>query len=126
MINIRNYKGRILLLFTVLFIIPLFLLPPIKQDQQYHEFADQRTIIGIANFLNTISNLPFVLLGLISIYSYLKSKVEEGLFIADIIFFISVIGIGLGSSYYHLNPNNYTLIYDRLPMTLAFMSFLSI
>jgi len=30
------------------------------------------------------------------------------------------------SGYYHLNPNNHTLVWDRLPMTIAFMSLFSI
>jgi hypothetical protein len=28
----------------------LLLLPPIPQDQTYHQFADQRTLLGIPNF----------------------------------------------------------------------------
>src|SRR5215468_7870367 len=38
----------------------LLLLPPILQDQNYHQFADQRTILGIPNFWNVVSNLPFL------------------------------------------------------------------
>jgi hypothetical protein len=39
------------------------------------------------------------------------------------------IGIGLmalGSSYYHLIPGNPSLVWDRLPMTITFMSLFSI
>jgi hypothetical protein len=28
----------------------LLLLPPILQDQSYHQFADQRTFFGVRNF----------------------------------------------------------------------------
>src|SRR5438067_6646752 len=31
-----------------------------------------------------------------------------------------------GSGYYHLNPNNNSLVYDRLPMSIIFMSFFSL
>src|SRR5258708_23386311 len=41
----------------------LVLLPPIPQDQSYHQFADQRTIFGIPNFWNVVSNLPFLVAG---------------------------------------------------------------
>jgi hypothetical protein len=41
----------------------LLLLPPIPQDQSYHQFADQRTIFGIPNFWNVVSNLPFLAVG---------------------------------------------------------------
>ncbi|MBT3812899.1 MAG: hypothetical protein HOE45_04700 [Gammaproteobacteria bacterium] len=30
--------------------------------------------------------------------------------------------VAAGSSYYHWNPNNQTLVWDRLPMTICFMS----
>jgi hypothetical protein len=36
------------------------LLPPISQDQSYHQFADQRTILGIPNFWNVVSNFPLL------------------------------------------------------------------
>ena len=32
---------------------------------------------------------------------------------------------GFGSSYYHLNPNDDTLFWDRLPMTLCFAAILA-
>ena len=41
----------------------LLLLPSIKQDQNYHQFADQRTILDIPNFWNVVSNLPFLAVG---------------------------------------------------------------
>jgi hypothetical protein len=41
------------------------------------------------------------------------------------VFFLGVTLTSLGSAYYHLVPNNSTLVWDRLPMTLAFLSFLS-
>jgi hypothetical protein len=42
-----------------------------------------------------------------------------------LIFFAGVALTAFGSSYYHWNPNNQTLVWDRLPMTLGFMSLLS-
>jgi hypothetical protein len=38
----------------------LLLLPPTPQDQRYHEFSDQRSLLGIPNFWNVVSNLPFI------------------------------------------------------------------
>ena len=37
----------------------LALLPKIPQDQAYHLFADQRVLVGIPNFWNVVSNIPF-------------------------------------------------------------------
>eukprot|EP00984_Skeletonema_dohrnii_P022941 scaffold12054_cov112-Skeletonema_dohrnii-CCMP3373.AAC.8 len=38
------------------------------------------------------------------------------------IFFYSTMAISFGSTYYHWNPSNQTLVWDRLPMTVAFVS----
>jgi hypothetical protein len=40
-------------------------------------------------------------------------------------FFLAVFLTGIGSAYYHLDPNNATLVWDRLPMALAFTSILA-
>lgn len=40
--------------------------------------------------------------------------------------FISMGLVGIGSSYYHWNPTTTTLFWDRLPMTVSFMSIVSI
>ena len=42
---------------------PVCCVPPIPQSQIYHGFADQRTLLGIPNFWNVVSNLPFILVG---------------------------------------------------------------
>ena len=40
--------------------------------------------------------------------------------------FLGSILVGLGSGYYHISPNNETLVWDRIPMTVAFMALYSI
>ena len=40
-------------------------------------------------------------------------------------FFFGVFLTGFSSSYYHWNPNDAGLFWDRLPMALAFMAILS-
>lgn len=39
------------------------------------------------------------------------------------VFFLGTALAGFGSAWYHLAPSNATLVWDRLPMTLAFMAF---
>ena len=63
-------NGRRVLAFLVLMVaslVGLLLLPPISQDQNYHDFADQRTILGIPHFWNVVSNLPFIAVGVAGI-----------------------------------------------------------
>jgi len=44
-------------------------LDPIAQSQVYHNFADQRSILGIPNFLDVASNLPFFIFGILEAIS---------------------------------------------------------
>jgi hypothetical protein len=48
-------------------------------------------------------------------------EVKHGYFI----FFVAITFISFGSAYYHWQPNNLTLVWDRLPMTFTFMSLMS-
>jgi hypothetical protein len=48
----------------------LLLVPPIPQDQSYHQFADQRALLGMPNFWNVVSNLPFIVIGAIGLGSF--------------------------------------------------------
>jgi len=92
-------------------LLGLFLLvPPIPQPQDYHQFADQKTLLGIPNFWNVVSNVPFIAVGAAGL-RYFRRDVSAGLF------FLGVFLTGFSSSYYHWNPNDAGLFWDRLPMT---------
>ncbi len=95
------------------------LVPAIPQDLHYHAFANEQTIASIPNFYNVISNAGFILCGLWGL-SLLKKKQLSPM---ALLMFICMILTGLGSAYYHHEPNNETLLWDRLPMTLVFTSF---
>jgi hypothetical protein len=109
----------------------LWLLPPIAQPLAYHDFADQRTLLGIPNALNVLSNLPFLFVGGAGLAflllaqppaataRHLPSGAERWPWL---VFFLGVATTALGSSWYHLAPDNARLVWDRLPMTLGFMS----
>jgi hypothetical protein len=97
----------------------LLLLPPVAQDQSYHGFADQRTFIGIPNFWNVVSNLPFVVVGAVGLWQFRRNS-------AIAVFFLGIFLTGFGSAYYHLEPNDRTLFWDRLPMAVSFMAILAI
>lgn len=96
---------------------------PIVQDQAYHNFSDIRTGIHVPNFGDVVSNLSFLIVGFIGLLR-LKSIAEEKT--PYFMFFLGISLVSIGSAYYHLEPNNDTLVWDRLPMTIAFMSLCSI
>jgi hypothetical protein len=129
MVMRRYLKMMLFLLFILCVAVFYMQQPAIPQSLSYHQFADQRTLIGIPNFWNTVSNLAFLLVGLIGIQQLSQNKNmvfrahQEK--IAYWIFFIGAIAISLGSAYYHWAPDNAHLVFDRLPMTLAFMSIIS-
>jgi hypothetical protein len=61
-------------------LLGLFLLvPPIPQPQDYHQFADQKTLLGIPNFWNVVSNVPFILVGAAGL-QYFHRDMSAGLF----------------------------------------------
>ena len=88
------------------------------------EFADQRPMFWVPHALNVISNAFFLLVGGIGLLTLrnrqLDAPVHGWLYV---VFFAGIGLIGLGSGYYHWSPNNATLVWDRLPMTTAFMAF---
>ena len=113
----------ILTAIAILGVAGIFMLSPIEQDKEYHNFCDSETIFNIPNFWNVVSNIPFLVIGLIGLYkttTLLETKIQY------IVFFLGISLVSIGSGYYHLNPNNNTLVWDRLPMTIAFMSLFSI
>jgi hypothetical protein len=101
----------------------MIFLPAIPQDPGYHHFADRRTFLSIPNFWNVISNIPFVVIGSLGLWMCSKNKTTGWNYV---FFFFGIMLTGFGSSYYHWKPDNHTLIWDRLPMTISFMSFFSI
>lgn len=99
----------------------VFLLPPIRQDTAYHKFADARAWLGIPNFLDVLSNVAFLYVGLSGLASWYKRRLVGGN-VPWVTFFVGIALVGFGSAYYHWAPRNDTLVWDRLPMTMGFMA----
>ena len=124
----RNLKLGILLSVTLIAVVAAFLISPIAQDPGYHNFADQRRILGIPHFWNVVSNLPLVVVGLFGMRSLAMSSMSgvPQLRTGYFIIFLGITLTGLGSSYYHWNPSNTTLVWDRLAIIASFMAFFSV
>lgn len=129
--EVNKIKEKVTALVLLLFIgcIGMTFVPAVCQDINYHHFADRNEYFSIPNFWNVVSNLPFLIiggLGMLFILFKSKERIVEILQPNYFIFFLGILLTGLGSSYYHWNPNNQTLVLDRLPMTISFMSIFSI
>jgi len=102
----------------------------VAQPVAYHNFADQRAWLGIPNFGDVASNAGFAIAGIWGLLVLLgqPSRVvfvdarEPWLYV---IAFAGMILVALGSGYYHLAPDNERLVWDRLPMTIVFMSLVA-
>ena len=103
------------------------IVPPIAQDPRYHAFADGRTLHGVPNFWNVISNVPFLLVALYGIKSLRRrvAFIEPWERMACCLVLAGTAAVGVGSTYYHLHPDDARLVWDRLPMTVVFMSLVA-
>ena len=114
--------------FTLLTVAAAFLLPPLPQPLDYHDFADQRGALGIDNFLDVVSNVAFLLAGLAGLLVVFSGRARfefPGERWPYAVFFLGILLTAVGSAWYHLAPDNETLFWDRLPMTIAFMGLVS-
>jgi len=104
-------------------IIGLAFYGPIAQDIRYHQFADQRILLGVAYFWNVITNFPFIIVGIAGLLRCKKIHDHPQLF-KNIgfyqLFFLGIALTGFTSAYYHLQPDNIGLFWDRLTMALSF------
>ncbi len=118
------WRQVVLVALTLIVAAWLFSRPPLPQDRGYHDFADQRVVLGVPHFANVVSNLPFLLVGVWGIWTVLRSDTafrnpsERWPYL---FFFVGVTLTTFGSAYYHLAPDSQRLVWDRLPMGLAFM-----
>jgi len=102
------------------------------QSLAYHLMADQRSLVGIPNWLNVISNLPFAVVGWFGLAVTFDRGLNRTSPFSDswerwpyAALFAGVMLTSVGSSYYHLAPDNARLVWDRLPMAVGFMGLLT-
>jgi hypothetical protein len=110
-------------------VLAVALLPPMSEPRLFASLADQRTLFGIPNFSDVVSNAPFLLIGVWGLYFIAR---DRGRAFSDpaekwpyALFFLSVALTCFGSAYYHFAPDDARLMWDRLPIALGFMALLS-
>lgn len=116
------------LVIAIAVLLVAFVAEPYPQPAGYHAFADTRTLLGVPNFWNVASNSLFLLVGLFGLQRLWQGNlvVLDALRPATIAFFVGIVLTAFGSGWFHLSPDNGTLFWDRLPMTIAFMSLFTI
>ncbi len=115
-------RGLLVLVVLAALLPILYLgLAPIRQPSGYHDLADQRSILGIGHFWNVVSNAPFLVIGLMGLALLRRKSEEAGAAWATL--FAGTALVAFGSGWYHTHPNDATLIFDRIPIGVAFMGF---
>ena len=125
----RSKAPSLLLTVAVLIAIIALFLPPIPQPLAYHNFADHRGWLGIPNFGDVVSNIPFAVVGICGLLFLFRP--HEGTFSDHrerwlyLVMFAGLILTAFGSAYYHLAPGNARLVWDRVPIMIVFMALLA-
>ena len=112
-------------------IVFILVIEPVSQPQSYHLFADQRIVLQIPHAGDVLTNLALIIVGAWGLWFLSHPHLYRSTFIDSREgrnyrwLFAGVLLTGFGSAWYHLSPDNDSLVWDRLPMTLAFMGLLA-
>ncbi|HKV05911.1 MAG TPA: hypothetical protein VJO53_12515 [Candidatus Acidoferrales bacterium] len=121
-----KWRLQVLIAAILVAVFVVFLFPAIPQNEAYHNFADARAMLGIPNFLNVVSNALFLLVGLWGIGFVRRARFldfrERWPYL---VFFFGVALTAFGSAWYHLRPDDATLVWDRIPMAIGFMALVA-
>ena len=104
---------------------------PFGQDPAYHRFADQRELLGIPHFGDVVSNIGLLIVGALGLAFVTGGRgravlTEPSEHLPYQIFFTAIALIAFGSAYYHADPTDQTLFWDRLAMTIAYSALLAL
>ena len=115
--------------FGLLLALAAWLLPPLQQAAGYHGFADQRSLAGLSHAADVLSNLAFALAAVLGAWwlrGVDRSQVPATARWLVAWFLLGLVCTTLGSSYYHLVPDDARLVWDRLGMSVAFAGLLGL
>jgi phosphoglycerol transferase MdoB-like AlkP superfamily enzyme len=118
-------KKKLIVFTLALSIVALYRLPPIHQSQNYHHFANQTEYGEIPNFWNIISNVGFLLVAAAGWPRQIARWREPWRRACFQTLLIGTALTAFGSAYYHAQPSDTRLVWDRLPMTIVFMCVLT-
>jgi hypothetical protein len=131
-VNERRARLLALVLLTAAVVAGTALfVPPVPQWPEYHDFADRRAWLGVPNVLDVASNGLFTLVGLAGLGRLAVARTRP-IFLDPaerwpwLIFFLALVLLGPASAWYHLDPDNARLAWDRAAMSVVFMAWLAI
>jgi hypothetical protein len=113
---------RLPMIVTLLLFAAMLLHGPVAQLPHYHEFADARTLFGLPNAMDVMSNLGFGLVGvwgLVKLWPHRAGPQLTAGWPGYLLFLVALVLTAIGSAYYHSAPDNARLVWDRIPIVLA-------
>lgn len=122
---VQGGRQWLLVILTLVAIVAALLVDPVPQDPAYHLFVDQRALFGVQNFWNVFSNIGYLAVGIFG-FARLGRVRAPILRRAYLIFCFAVTLVAFGSAWYHHDPANDSLVWDRLPMAPGFMALFAV
>jgi hypothetical protein len=131
-----HVTGHELALVSAIFLLLGFAVfgPSMTQPSVFHHFANQSAWLGIEHAADVLSNLPFGLGALWGFWILNQASTQAGTLsqrehvrhTCMVVFFCGLLATSIGSSWYHLQPDNTGLAVDRLTMAIAFAGLLGV
>lgn len=123
-------RERWLLWSALLMVLMALIGPAVGQPAHYHDFADQRIWCGLPHAMDVLSNLPFAAWGLAGLWMLARAARLHAIDSASAwlvgLFFAGLVATAGVSSYYHWQPDDAGLVWDRAGMVLAFAGLLGL
>ncbi len=114
--------SRLPAVFTITACAAMAAYGPITQLEHYHEFADHTHLGALQHAGDVLSNLIFgavALWGIARLWPKRKHPALQAGLYGYALFLLGLLLTTIGSSYYHLAPDNARLVWDRLPIAWA-------
>lgn len=95
---------------------------PIPQLAHYHEFADTRAWLGVPNAADVLSNIGFAAVAAWGLAALVPRRRDPRIgrgWPGHALFLASLLLTAIGSTWYHLAPDNARLFWDRTPIALV-------
>jgi hypothetical protein len=94
---------------------------PLAQDQHFHAFADT-SLFGIEHFGNVVSNAAYLAVGVAGLRRLAGAgpAIPAATALTLRAWFIGFILVAAGSAWYHADPSDASLVWDRAAMTIVF------
>ncbi|CAN6865544.1 unnamed protein product [Brassica oleracea] len=114
----------------ICWLILMFFTPKVPLHSfRHHVFADKRNFMGVPNTLNVMTNFPFLIIGVLGFVLCLGGSFFNISLKGEIwgwtLFYASISSLAFGSAYYHLKPDDNRIVWDTLPILIAYSSLFS-